>query len=1029
MTEFRFVVLLWIIATLLPAMPGCQILGDSPASSGCVIVSPSDVSEIEILGASEVRRYVYLRTGRLLPMVKKLPEKGDAILVCCLGRIPDGENGAPLFPLPEERVPREEYILKTVQTEDRRVVVITGGSGRGTLYGAYRFAERLGVRFALHGDVVPDAAVPLDLPDLDCRGRPLFERRGIQPFHDFPEGPDWWNADDYKAVLAQLPKMGMNFFGLHTYPEGPVGPEPAVWIGPRDEIGLDGEVDSSYPSRHFTTRTGGWGYLPRNTGDYLFGAADIFERDDYGADYMLGRTPLPPGPEESNKLFNDFGKLVDDVFTFAGKLDIATCLGTETPLTVPAALRERLAAAGKDPADPAVIHELYKGIFERIMAAHPLDYYWFWTPEGWTWSGASEAQVKATLDDLLSAVKAASDVGAPFTLATCGWVLGPPGDRSLFHDVLPREMPLSCINRNVGFEPVEQGFIKVADRPKWAIPWLEDDPAMIIPQLWVGRMRRDAADSLAYGCTGLMGIHWRTRAVGPNVAALAAAAWNQEGWNRDRGKRFSPSDLKRTEGPMGGKPAAFPDNRIAGTEEETVYKTVRYDLDGYRLDVPDGFYRVTLKFCEPHYDAAGKRVFGARIQGRTVIEHLDIFAAAGKDRALDFTFNEVEVTDGHLLVEFVREVEFPSIAAIAVRSSRRSSGLTFERMINCAGPAWSGFEADLPASSLSPWPGKRPRDLPSRDFYEDWALAHFGPEAAGELASLFTRLDGSPPGASPGSKESNLPRPATWVHGPGGITPDGRPWKTVSRDYAFVDEMAALRPLIRGAGNIERFDYWLDSFRYLRALGRTNCVWARFNEAMKQVLAEEDSGARRELARELALPLRKELVSCAAEVHRFLLAIVTTTGAMGNVANWQQHLLPGLLEKPGEQLAEILECALPEEAIPSTRYAGEPRLFVPTVRTVAAPGEELALKAIVLGFRPARVSVHWRPMGEGNFFRTPLDHVKRGVYETVLPPEATAGDLEYYIEALRDEGESLVFPPTAPRMNQTVVVWSGIAGK
>ncbi len=27
--------------------------------------------------------------------------------------------------------------------------------------------------------------------------------------------------------------MGMNFFALHTYPEGGVGPEPTTWIGPK----------------------------------------------------------------------------------------------------------------------------------------------------------------------------------------------------------------------------------------------------------------------------------------------------------------------------------------------------------------------------------------------------------------------------------------------------------------------------------------------------------------------------------------------------------------------------------------------------------------------------------------------------------------------------------------------------------------------------------------------------------------------------------------------------------------------------
>lgn len=1033
MFDPRSLLLLSAVAAAALAMTGC-LTDDVPgAGSSCVIVSPNGVSQIEQLGASEVRRYVYLRTGLLLPVVKELPETGDAIVVACLGRVVGKGSDPALIPDPAEHVSKEEYLLKTVQRGGRTVAVVTGGSGIGTLYAAYRFAEKMGVRFELHGDVVPDAAIPFAIPDLDCHGRPLFDRRGIQPFHDFPEGPDWWNADHYKAVLAQLPKMGMNFFGLHTYPEGSVGPEPTVWIGLSEDIGPGGKVASSYPSRHFTTRTGGWGCPPRNTGDYFFGAADLYERDDFGADYMIGRSPLPRDRSESNALFNDFGTILHDVFTYAKDLGIATCLGTETPLTIPAALQSRLEAAGRNPSDPEVVRELYEGIFRRIMASHPLDYYWFWTPEGWTWSGATEEQVKATLDDLLLAADAAAKVKATFTLATCGWVLGPPGDRALFQKVLPREMPISCINRNVGFAPVECGFINVADRPKWAIPWLEDDPAMTIPQLWVGRMRRDAADSLAYGCTGLMGIHWRTRAVGPNAASLAAAAWDQGGWNPDPGLKLRPSDLRRTEGPKGGRPAAFPKNTITGTEEKVVYQTVRYDLDGYLLDLPDGTYRVTLKFCEPHYGEAGKRVLGAKIQGRTVIEHLDIFDAAGKDRALDYSFSEVAVTDGRLLIEFVREVEFPSIAAIAVQGktagSNREPGRAFERKINCGGPAWNGFEADLPLSGQNPWPKGRPRDLPARDFYDDWAAAHFGPGAADDLAALFTRLDGGPQTAWQGGKAANLPRPATWVSGPGGINPDTRPWAEVSGEYAFVDEMAAMRPRIRGSGNLERFDYWLNSFRYLRAMGRTNCLWAEFNAAMEKVKAEEGIEARQRMARETALPLRKDLVSCVADVHRYLLATVTTPGGMGNVANWQQHLLSGLLEKPGEELAGILGSELPEDAMPSKKYTGEPRLFVPTARTLVAPGEDLALRAIVLGARPSAVSVHWRTMGRGAFFRIPMDHLNRGVYGTVLPAEPALSDLEYYVEAQCGDGESLVFPPTAPDLNLTVVVWSGADGR
>ena len=91
---------------------------------------------------------------------------------------------------------------------------------------------------------------------------------------------------------------------------------------------------------------------------------------------------------------------------FAHQVGVKTCVGTETPLVIPKLVQERLKALGKNPADPAVVQELYEGIFRRAAEAYPLDYYWFWTPEGWTWSGVKEEEIKATMDDLADAIAA-----------------------------------------------------------------------------------------------------------------------------------------------------------------------------------------------------------------------------------------------------------------------------------------------------------------------------------------------------------------------------------------------------------------------------------------------------------------------------------------------------------------------------------------------------------------------------------------------------------------------------------------------
>jgi len=979
-----------------------------------VIVEPAQADPPERLAAREIRRYLYLRTDALVPIVggnAGLSADADQIIVAT-PRPMEGGLVKSLIP----PVKSGQYVLKTHAggPDGRKTLFVAGGDPVSTLYGAYRLAEHFGVRFYLHGDVVPDEKIKLSLPNLDERGEALFKTRGIQPFHDFPEGPDWWNTDDYKAIIAQLPKLRMNFIGLHTYPEGGVGPEPTVWIGLKEDVNPDGTVRFSSQSSYQNTLRGNWGYAAKKTSDFSFGTAQLFERDDYGPEVMRGATPWPDTPEERNAVFNQTGQMLREAFEFAHSLGVQTCVGTETPLTIPKLVRERIRSLGKDPNDPAVVRELYEGMFHRIAKAYPLDYYWFWTPEGWTWGNPKDEEVQATVADLQAAIEAAKNVKSPFTLATCGWVLGPPKDRALFDNILPKEMPMSCINRNVGFAPVEVGFARVQGRPQWAIPWLEDDPGLTIPQLWVGRMRRDAADALAYGCSGLLGIHWRTRILAPNVSALAKAAWDQKPWNPDPGKAVAIPDLKRMEGREGGNVAGFA-NPIADTEHDALYQTVAYGMAAYRLKMPKGTYAVRLQFCEPHYGEAGKRVFGVILQGRKVIDKLDVFAAVGKDRALDYTFPGVEVVNGMLEIQFDGIVEFPCIAAFTVE------GNGIVRKINCGGPATEGYEADLAVTGQD----TRPRDLPSEDFYLDWARAEFGDGAAAPAARIFTRLDGGPDLGIGRKRDSYLPRPATWVDGPGGIAPDPRPWSEVEKEYAFVEELAALRPSVTGAGSLERFDYWLNVMRYTRAMGQVNCTWARFNAAMEEVRKQEGRDKQRQLAREVVLPIRKEIIAQVAEVHRLLLETITTPGGMGTIANWQQHLLPGLLTQPGKELAEILGEPLPAEAEPSDSYSGPARLIVPTVRTSLTAGEDLRLKVIAVG-RASSLTLHWRPLGKGQFSTVALEHVARGVYTGKIPASRIAGkDFEYYVQASFG-GSTVRFPVTAPTTNQTVVVMRGM---
>jgi len=839
----------WVFTVGLGLLP-CGVRAEEGATFQ--VIHSSMALPPEVLAAREVQRYLYVRTGALASVAVDVEGSAtNRVVVGTAARsVVDRISRKRLHPADTASLRGGEYLVRTFDTDEGRLMLIVGGDAHGVLHGAYRLAEYMGMRFYLEGDVAPAERIAPALPTINEKAMPHFETRGIQPFHDFPEGPDWWSEEGYKAIIGQLPKLKMNFIGFHTYPEGDVGPEPMVWIGRPEDLNDDGTVKASYPARHFCTLNGTWGYTPKTTSDYHCGASALFEHDAYTQDAQVGTCPWPKTPEEQNELFNRFGRKLRNVFVFARYLGVRTCMGTEVPLVVPKEVKERM-LAGRTTTQPTRedVQRLYEGMFARIMKTHPLDAYWFWTPEGWTWKDVTTEEVDATIADIKLAIAAAEKVGVPFALGTCGWVLGPQYDRSLFHKVLPESMFMSWINRAVGHDPVEPGFEPVIRWEKWAIPWLEDDPALIVPQLWVGRMRKDALDANRYGCSGLLGIHWRTRALGPNVSALATAAWDTSTWrNRE------PTDEKK-------------------------------------------------------------------------------------------------------------------------------------------------------------------RFIPSEDFWLDWAKTQFGAEAGEKAGQLFARID------------CRLPRPATWVGGPGGLNADKRPWADVSKEYAFVDELAALRPTVKGAVNLDRFDWWLNQMRYLRATGRLCCTWARFDEAMAKVKAEKDAAARKRLAEETALPLRKEMVATVNEIYDYLLATVGNTGEMGTIANWEQHLFPTLLDKPGEELAEALgivekgDAAMPPGTVLSKTYEGQARMFVPEVRGTLLENEPLTLRMIVLDREPAReVAVHWRPIGKDEYSVVAGKYVARGVWTAALPAEASAGPpFEYYITGLTASGAALNFPVGAPQVTQTVV--------
>ena len=141
------------------------------------------------------------------------------------------------------------------------------------------------------------------------------------------------------------------------------------------------------------------------------------------------------------------------------------------------------------------------------------------------------------------------------------------------------------------------------------------------------------------------------------------------------------------------------------------------------------------------------------------------------------------------------------------------------------------------------------------------------PETAKPIAEIFERIDGC------------LPTPAPQC--PGGIVPDGRPWAEVERSYAFVDDLARLQPEIVGIGSRERFDYWFKSFCYLKATGRAGLPHRRTGSGDGPGQSQIRPAKKKELAGQVALPLRLQLLDDWGQIVTLLLETVGNWGEIG----------------------------------------------------------------------------------------------------------------------------------------------------
>jgi hypothetical protein len=114
---------------------------------------------------------------------------------------------------------------------------------------------------------------------------------------------------------------------------------------------------------------------------------------------------------------------------------------------------------------------------------------------------------------------------------------------------------------------------------------------------------------------------------------------------------------------------------VAGTADAPLFASERWaDASkgtlSYDFDLKPGEYRVRLHFAEPWdiVKGVGKRVFNVRLNGKTILDRFDIFAAAGYAKAIvkEFPLAITAPEGGKAVLEFENVVHEAKIDAIEI---------------------------------------------------------------------------------------------------------------------------------------------------------------------------------------------------------------------------------------------------------------------------------------------------------------------------------------------------------------------------
>lgn len=632
------------------------------------IVIGAEASEIEQYAARELQRYLYALSGTLLPITTDAKANSDAAFV--VGQ--PGTNKkiseyvqAGLLKVSPEDPGEQGYVLKSFKNKKQQVLAIAGSDAIGSLYGVYGLMEdHYGVGFYFDGDVMPETKRPLVIAAVDERKRPKQAVRGVLPWINFFQSATVWSMSDFRHIIDQMTKMRMNLLNLHNYN--------GFW-------GHQEMVFPFHPGVRYwmaTTRSGhNWACPGWAIHEYRFGAGALFDDYDFGSEVTLHNESLT-----NIEIIRKATAFYQQVIAYAHRRGVRIALGVEG-------------------GDPKFIIENYPDLDYVLMYA---------------------AELSNERPNFNKSIYEALKKETNIRMGLSGW-----GIKGSLSD-LPSDLIAAPIS------PYTDGCAdgsQFGGREYWGCPWMERDGARVqqgayaSSQHWYPYSMNLSSTIAAYinaatNMTGWQTLTWRTSdAIAPKLSWMAKAPWG--------------FPVGSPWGYVGGRDGEV--KGVVSAQDSVPVQSLKSYRHGksfsYRFDVLAGTehvnkYRVRLYCAEPENVAAGVRSFDVLVNGKTVLEKLDLTASAGSSRKLvTLDLPEVQCPFGILSVDFRALTGEALVNAIVVKRV----GDDWSVKLNCGGGAVEGMDADVEYGANS------------YRAYRDYAARCYGEDAADAITKIINQ--------------------------------------------------------------------------------------------------------------------------------------------------------------------------------------------------------------------------------------------------------------------------------------------------